>query len=278
MNLKNCFIFTALIFSLSVSAAKDPVIATVNGVKILRSLFDQEYRQNLLFVSDKAVTKEKVLNDIINRELGIKKAKSKKLDRDPVVKKKMEEVLYHAQISMDLEGKLAKIQVSDKEVDRYYKGNPEYRTAHILFRVKASPEKDEVIAAQQTALKVYNELKKKPGKFSEMANKYSQSSTAPNGGDMGFQPAIRLAPEYFQAIKGQKPNTIVPPVRTQFGYHIVKVLAVKDIKSINTALYKKVVYDQKRDKILEDYFSSMRKGAKIKINKKVLNGYSILKK
>lgn len=278
MKLKNCFIFTALLFSLSVSAAKDPVIATVNGTKILRSVFDQEYRQNMLFVSDKPVTKEKVLNDIINRQLGIKKAKKNKLDADPVVRKKMEEILYHAQISIDLEGKLAAIQVSDKEVESYYRSHPEYRTAHILFRVKASPEKDEVIAAQQTALKVYNELKKKPKRFSEMANKYSQSSTAPNGGDMGFQPAVRLAPEYFQAIKGQKPDTIIAPVRTQFGYHIVKILAVKDIKSINTALYKKVVYDTKRDKILVTYFSSMRKKAKIQVNKKVLNDYSILKK
>ncbi len=278
MNTKSGIILTFLMLSLTAVAAKDPVIATVNGTKILKSLFDQEFRQNLLFVSDKPVTKEKVLNDIINRELGIRKAKKAKLDNDPVVRRKMEEVLYHAQISMDLEGKLAEIKVSDSEVESYYKSNPEYRTAHILFRTKAAPEKDEVMAAQQKALEKYTILKKTPEKFSEFANKYSQSSTAPNGGDMGFQPAIRLAPEYFEAIKGKRPNTITPPVRTQFGYHIIKILAVKDIKSINTALYKKVVYDQKRDKILEDYFSGMRKSAKIDINKKVLNDYSVIKK
>jgi parvulin-like peptidyl-prolyl isomerase len=278
MNTKSGLILTFLMLSLTAVAAKDPVIATVNGTKILKSLFDQEFRQNLLFVSDKPVTKEKVLNDIINRELGIKKAKKAKLDKDPVVRRKMEEILYHAQISKDLEGKLAEIKVSDSEVESYYKSNPEYRTAHILFRTKAAPEKDEVMAAQQKALEKYTILKKSPEKFSEFANKYSQSSTAPNGGDMGFQPAIRLAPEYFEAIKGKRPNTITPPVRTQFGYHIIKILAVKDIKSINTALYKKVVYDQKRDKILEDYFSAMRKSAKIDINKKVLNDYSVIKK
>lgn len=278
MNTKSGLILTFFMLSLTAVAAKDPVIATVNGTKILKSLFDQEFRQNLLFVSDKPVTKEKVLNDIINRELGIKKAKKNKLDRDPVVRRKMEEILYHAQISKDLEGKLAEIKVSDSEVNTYYKSNPEYRTAHILFRTKAAPEKDEVMAAQQKALEKYKLLKKSPEKFSEFANKYSQSSTAPNGGDMGFQPAIRLAPEYFEAIKGKRPDHITPPVRTQFGYHIIKILAVKDIKAINTALYKKVVYDQKRDKILEDYFSGMRKKAKIDINKKVLNDYSVIKK
>ena len=75
MNTKSGLLITFLMLSLTAVAAKDPVIATVNGTKILKSLFDQEFRQNLLFVSDKPVTKEKVLNDIINRELGIKKPK-----------------------------------------------------------------------------------------------------------------------------------------------------------------------------------------------------------
>ena len=52
------FVFLFFLFSLTSFAAKDPIIATVNGIKIKRSLFDQEYRQNLLFVSDKPVTKE----------------------------------------------------------------------------------------------------------------------------------------------------------------------------------------------------------------------------
>ena len=49
---------------------------------------------------------------------------------------------------------------------------------------------------------------------------------------MGFQPASQLATEYFKAIKGKSVGYISPPVRTQFGYHIIKVLAAKSYEKI----------------------------------------------
>lgn len=253
------------------SASSDPVVATVNGVQIRKSVFDDSYRQNMMFVSDKVVTKERVLDDLINRELGILRARQGKLHEEEIVKRKMEDVLYHAQISKDLEPRLAKIVVTDKDVEEYYKKHPEYRTAHILFRVQAIPEPEEAKAAQDMAMQVYADLRRVPDKFTELANRYSQSTTAQNGGDIGFQPAVRLAPEYFEAINGRENGYISPPVRTQFGYHIIKVLAKKDFASVNTALYKKIVYDIKRDKILDEYFAELRRNANVSINQEALN-------
>jgi parvulin-like peptidyl-prolyl isomerase len=223
-----------------------------------------------MYVSDKIVTKEKVLNDIIAREVGIKKAKEGNLENDPIVKAKMEDVLYHAQISKDLEKKLQAIQVSDKEAQEYYSKNKEYRTAHILFRVRVAPQKEETDEAMKKALEVYKQVQAKPQQWSELANKYSQSSTAPAAGDLGYLPAIKYAPEYFKAINGKAIGYITSPVRTQFGYHIIKVLGVKEYKDVDPALYKKIVYDQKRDKILEEYFADLRKSAQVKINKEYL--------
>lgn len=263
--------FIGLTLSLSSYAQNDPVVATVNDVKIKKSELDKQYYQNLLYVSDKVVTKKTVLDDMVNRVLGIQRAKSQKLNQDPVVKEKMEDVLYHAQISKDLEPKLKKIVVTDDDVKAYYATHPEYRTAHILFRVRAKPDKNEALAAQKKSMEVYESLKQNPDKFAELANRYSQSSTATNGGDMGFQPAVRMAPQYFNAINGKTDGYISPPVRTQFGYHIIKVLSKKDYGSINTALYKKIVYDRKRDKILDEYFDGLQKGASVKINEKFLS-------
>lgn len=248
----------------------EAVVATVNGVEIKKGQLDQAFEQNLMFVSDKIVTKEKVLYDIINREVGIKKAKEAKLQDDPIVKAKMEDVLFHAQISKDLEKKLQGIQVTDKEAQDYYAKNREYRTAHILFRVRVAPDKAEVEEAMKKALEVYKQVQAKPQQWPELANKYSQSSTAPAGGDLGYLPAVKYAPEYFKAINGKANGYISAPVRTQFGYHIIKVLGVKEWKEVDPALYKKIVYDQKRDKILDEYFADSRKGAKITVNKEWL--------
>ncbi|MBF0297651.1 MAG: peptidylprolyl isomerase [Oligoflexia bacterium] len=248
----------------------DTIVAIVEGQNIYKSEFDQSLAQNILFLSSEKATKEKVLKDLINRKLGIIKAYKTKLEKDDLVQRKMEDVLYHAQISKDLGPLLKDIRVSDDEVKRYYDQNKEYRTAQILFRLRANPSDAEIRAALKQALEIYETLKKSSDKFSELANKYSQVDSAPTGGDMGFQPVIRLAPEYFKAIDGKAEGYITTPVRTQFGIHLIKVIAVKPADQINSDLYKKIIYDQKRDKILNEYFASLQNKSSIKIYKENL--------
>jgi len=249
----------------------DAVVATVNGIEIKKGQLELAYQSNLGFVSDKPVTRERILNELINRELGIKRAKDTKLDQDPVVKTKMEDVLYHAQISKDLEKKLLEIKVSDKEVEEYYAKNKEYRTAQILLRLQIIPQKEEVEEAMKKILEVYNQLKKKPTDWAELAARYSQISASQAAGDIGFQPAYKLAPEYFKAINGKPIGYITSPVQTQFGFHLIKVIGIKEYKDIDMNLYKKILHDIKRDRIIEDYFSDMRKASKVTINKNLLN-------
>ncbi|MBF0311930.1 MAG: peptidylprolyl isomerase [Oligoflexia bacterium] len=248
----------------------DTIVATVDGVKITKEEFDQAYQQAQLFLSAEKVTREKILNDLINRRIGIARAYKNKLDKDNLVLSKLEDVLFHAQVSKDLEDKLKTITVSDDEVKKYYEENKEYRTAQILFRVHTNPSEAEFSAALKQALDVYEIVKKDPDKFAEMANKYSQASTAPTGGDMGFQPPPRLAPPYFEAIKGKQPDFITAPFRSAFGVHIVKVLGVKTFDQINQDLYKKIIYDTKRDKIIANYFADARSKANVKVMKENL--------
>lgn len=252
-------------FSLSAMAQKD-VVATVNGRAITKKQFEEYHLQNLKFVGQRVITPEVSLQDLINRELGIQKAKKTGLDKDPEIIAKQEDILFNAQTSKDLENEFKKITVSDDEVKKYYDDNKEYRTAHILYRVRVEPTPEEVKAAYEQSMAIYAELQKNPEKFSEMANKYSQTSAAPVGGDLGFQPPTRLAPEYFAAVKGQKVNFITKPVRTQMGFHVIKVLGVKSFDQIDKNLYKKIIYDKKRDALLENYFQNLAKGATIKKN------------
>ena len=261
--LKKLFLCTTL--TLGAFAANDPVVATINGKKILKSDLDKAYLLNKYVVSHKPVTMKKVLTDLINKEIGITRAKKANLHNDKIVKGKMEEVLFHAQISKDLEPKFKRITVTDDDVKKFYSNYPEYRTAHILLRVRVAPSKLEVEAAQKKIFDLYDQAKKNPKKFAELANKFSQSPNNETGGDVGYQPAFFMAPEYYKAIKGQKVDFITPPVRTQYGYHIIKVLGVKEFKDINIPTYKKFVYDRKRDNIISDYFAALRKKAKISV-------------
>jgi parvulin-like peptidyl-prolyl isomerase len=250
--------------------AQNQVVATVNGRSITKKQFEEYHLQNLKFVGQRKITKEVSLQDLINRELGIQKAKKTGTDKDPTVVAKQEDILFHAQISKDLEGEFKKINVTDDDVKKYYENHKEYRTAHILYRVRAEPTPEEVKAALSQSMEIYDILQKEPESFAKYANKFSQTTTAPVGGDLGFQPPTRLAPEYFEAIKGQKVGFITKPVRTQMGFHIIKILGVKSYDQIDKNLYKKIIYDTKRDAIIENYFKNLAKGADVKTNPNLL--------
>jgi peptidyl-prolyl cis-trans isomerase C len=266
MFMKKLAIFTLATMMVLPAFAQKDVVATVNGKAITKKQFEEYHLQNLKFVGQRKITKEVSLQDLINRELGIHKAKKTGLDKDPEVVAKQDDILFHAQISKDLENEFKKINVSDDDVKKYYDDNKEYRTAHILYRLRAEPTQEEVKAAFEQSLAIYTQLQKSPEDFAKLANKYSQTSAAPVGGDLGFQPPTRLAPEYYEAIKDQKVGYISKPVRTQMGYHIIKVLGVKTYDQIDKNLYKKIIYDKKRDALIENYFKGLAKGADIKIN------------
>lgn len=274
--MKLLFTFILTLSLSSLAQDKDPVVATVNGQKINKSILMKYHQENLKFVrSNRKVTIESSLNDLVNRIIGIEKAKEAKVHEQPEVKKKMNDIIYHAHISNEITPMLKKINVKDSDVKKYYRSNPEYRTSQILFRLRAVPSQDEVAKALELALDVENKLKKadqnkKKSTFFELAQQHGQTSTAPAGGDLGYQPATRLSKEYYENIKGKKVNYITKPFRTQYGIHIVMVTGIKKFEQIDKGMYKKIVYDIKRDEILEKYFKNLRSKAKVKIDKKQL--------
>jgi peptidyl-prolyl cis-trans isomerase C len=250
--------------------AQNQVVATVNGRSITKKQFEEYHLQNLKFVGQRKITKEVSLQDLINRELSIQKAKKTGLDKDPGVISKQEDILFHAQISKDMENELKKITVSDDEVKKYYETNKEYRVAHIVTRLKAEPTPEEVKNALNQSLEMSDILQKEPDSFAKYANKFSQTGASTVGGDLGFQPPTRMIPEMFEAIKGQKVGFISKPIRTQLGYHVVKILGVKSYDQIDKNLYKKIIYDTKRDAMIENYFKGLAKGADVKTNPNLL--------
>lgn len=260
---------TSLNFSFATK--EDPVVAKVNGKEIRKSTLLSYHKQNLNFIQNtKPLTLENSLNDLIDREIGIDGARKNNFDKRPEVIKKMNDVMYHAFISEELTPKLQKINVTTKEIEEYYKKYPEYKTSQILLRLRTEPSQDDVANALAKASEIYNEAVKDPTKFPELAKKYGQTTTALTGGDMGYQPKVRLSVEYYDAIKGKRKNYVTKPFRTQYGIHVVLVTGEKEYKQIDQTLYKKILYDEKKDVILKDYFSAKRAKAKLTINKKEL--------
>ncbi len=259
-----------LFIALPLVSFSQKIVAEIDGEKITSEELNTVYADRLLYPSHKKISKEGVLQDIINRRIAKKAAAKEKLNEDRIIKERIDSILHDELINKNLSDKFEKIKITDAEVKKYYKSHPEYKTSHVLFRVKAIPTKKELEKAYEFMYKVYKEIEKVPSKFEEVAKKYSQISTNESGGNIGYLPHTSMAPEYYEAIKNKKIGFISQPVRTQFGYHIIKVTGQKDYKSIDKNLYKRIIFDQKRDQIVQDYYASLGKGAKIKIYKKNL--------
>lgn len=268
--MKLAVLILVLILQSSLLAKKEIVVATVNGQAITKTQLEDYHRSRLLQFSNRKITKLSSLKDLINREMTLQKARKAKLANEPKVKDQMENVLYEAQIAQDLNSEFLKIKTTDKEIQKYYKENPEYRTSLILLRLPAQPEPAQVKDVYERAIKVYQEAKAAPQKFDEIAMKNSQLSLEinTNAPDIGFQPASKLPPEYFQAIHNKPMGSITLPFRTQFGFNIVKILEVKPSNQINSDFYKAVLFNLKKQEIMDKYFSKLKNNTRIKVNLK----------
>ncbi len=254
--------------SLSAQAALDAdTVAEVNDKKISKTEFDRRYKDSLKIFKFTAPTKANVLNDIINFEVAVEEAKRRGLDKKPEYKERMDAVLYQALVEEALTEKFAKaVEVSDADARAYCERNPEIRTSHIFVQLAADAMKESEKNATATINKALKDLAAGQ-KFEKVANTYSEGYAKDAGGDIGFQAKDKLDPAYYAAAKklgvGQYTKAAV---RSQFGLHVIKLTGVKDCKNINIPEYQRMVYDEKRAKIFDDYLRGLRSKAKVSIN------------
>jgi peptidyl-prolyl cis-trans isomerase C/peptidyl-prolyl cis-trans isomerase D len=248
-------------------------LARINNSVITVEDFNKKYKENLKFFQFKAPSKKSVLDDLIKRELGIQEAKKEGLDRDPEVIERMNTVLYHALLDKRLSKSFEDIHVSDAEAKDFYSKNPEIRTSHIFIAVPANASK----ADDDKALARLKDIETnylKPGKmsFAEVAQKYSEGVAAPMGGDIDYQTRDKLDPAYYDAAMGLKTVGRVTdhPVRSQFGWHIIKLTGVRSWDDVDRAAVKRAVFDEKRAEIFDRYMTQLRKTAKVQVNADML--------
>lgn len=138
-------------------------------------------------------------------------------------------------VKLSVDDLLAKVVVSKDDVRKYYDehqsdfGTQEERqAAHILIAVNAGTSQAEQEAAKAKAEQLLQQAKQNPAKFSELAKKYSQDpGSAANGGDLGFFGHGMMVKPFEDAAFVLKVGEISGLVKSDFGYHIIKLVAVK---------------------------------------------------
>lgn len=197
---------------------QDPVVAKVGKEEIKRSevfglitTMPDQYKQMPL---DQLFPM--ALDQVINTKIVGEKADKAKLENDPDVTKLAEqakqEIIRNVYVSHEL-GKMITDADLKKAYDKAVAAMPkeEVHARHILV-------KDEATAKDI--------IKKLDGgaKFEDLASQSTDGPTAKNGGDLGFFNKGQMVPEFADAAFKLKPGTYSKePVKTQFGWHVIKV-------------------------------------------------------
>lgn len=124
------------------------------------------------------------------------------------------------------------IAVSEEDIRGFYEQNlqrfsipEERRASHILIAIDA--DKDEA-AAKKEADELYAKIQADPKQFAALARQYSADpGSAREGGDLGFFRQGMMVPEFDRAVFSGKKGDLVAPVKTDFGYHIIRIDDIK---------------------------------------------------
>lgn len=172
-----------------------------------------------------------------------------------------------------LESVTKDITVADTDVQDYYEEHkadqfttPErVRASHILIQVGEDKDYNKILPKAEQVLK---EVQQPGADFAALAKKYSDDTgSKESGGDLGEFTKGDMVPEFEQAAFSLKPGTISPLVKTDFGYHIIKVVEHKMPEVMPFDQVKDLIRDQvlaqKRNDAVDKFVSDLKSKATI---------------
>lgn len=247
-------------------------VAKVNGKVITLEDLNKKYQQSLQFYQLKTPTKKGLLDDLIKRELGIQEAKRLGLDRDPEVVEAMNTVLFNALVSKKLGKEFESINVSDSEAKDFYARNPEIRTSHIFIAAPLGSSADDDKKAHARIQKIYDEhIRNGKENFAEVAQRFSEGAAAPMGGDVDYKMRGMIDPAYYDAAVGlHSPGRISGIIRSQAGYHIIKLTAIKGWDDVDHAAVKRQLIEERQRQAFDKLMHQLRSNAKITVRNDIV--------
>lgn len=240
------------------------VLATVGGKEITKedlNLALMHAPKDQAMQLNTFAGKKYLLNEMIIQEMLYLDAKEKGLNKDETYLKELEAVQESLLKQYAIKKLLADVKVDGNEAKEYYEANPNQ-----FVKGESTRAKHILVKEEEQAQTIYNELKE--GKsFEEAAKEYSQCPSKEKGGDLGYFEKGRMVPEFEEAAFALEIGTVSEPVKTQFGYHIIKV---EDKKPSSVIAFEEV------EKQIEDYLLREKQNQKFREYTDVLrNKYEI---
>ena len=197
------------------------ILATIDGVVITDAEVDAFIanlpKEQQMYASHPQFRKQ-CLDQIVSVYLYAKMAEEEKLDETEEFKKIFESARKDILAQLAMNKVLKDIAVTDEDAKKFYEENPQNFTKGETVRAKHILVKEE---ADCNAILAANEAGEKT--FEAAASESSTCPSGAQGGDLGEFGRGQMVPEFEQAAFAAEIGQVVGPVKTQFGYHLIKV-------------------------------------------------------
>jgi len=252
-------IISALATTQAWAEEKDPVAATVDGYEIhLSDVVDaRELLPQQMQGQPMRVVYPMLLDSLINSRLAAKKARELGLDDAPEFKSRMarisEQLLERALLTKHIEENLTDELLQERYVtySERLKGQEEVHARHIL--VKAEDEAKDLIVKLQAG-----------EDFAALAKEHSTGPSGPEGGDLGWFGPGRMVPAFETAAMVLATGDFTAaPVRTQFGWHVIKVDERRPVKVPSFEDAKSNLANEVLGELGQAMMDDLRKGVKV---------------
>lgn len=249
----------------AVTPAKDFVILNVGGEEIKKSevldIWKDLFKGGAApdFASFDENVKQNVLRGIVSERLIYKEAVKSGFDKSDEVKKRLENIKKQLIVQGFIEEK-AKSLVTDEQLKAAYdakiaesKGLEELHASHIL------------VASEDEAKKLSAELKKNSGSFEKLAKeKSTDKASGAKGGDLGWFTKDKMVAEFADAAFKLKKGEVSAPVKSAFGWHIIKLEDRRPVKPATFEESKTALKNELTGKAVQGFVEGLLKNATIK--------------
>jgi peptidyl-prolyl cis-trans isomerase C len=236
----------------------NPVLAKVNGSEIRQSdmaIAEEELGPSLEKM-DPASKKDNLLAFLIDMKIVAKAAEDKKVEDSDEFKKRL--AFARNRLLMDsLLAKEGKAATTDEAMKKVYDDASQQITSEQEVHAR------HILVPTEEEAKAIEEELKKGADFAELAKKKSKDPGASDGGDLGFFTKEQMVPEFSAVAFSLEPGKISDPVKSQFGWHIIKVEEKRNRKPPDFDQVKGQIETYVMRKAQADYVAKLRETAKI---------------
>ncbi len=230
---------------------------TDKDLRAALSNFNEAQKAQILKDSN---SRRQILASLIDQEVLLNEAVKSKLDQDAEYKEAFENFRKQFLASRVLQKNLGN-KLTESAVKSYYEA---HKSRYSTDQVHAMHI---LVSDEERAKELMKQAKEPNADFQALAEKHSKDPSAKNNrGDLGFFGRERMVPEFTEAAFAGEKGQIVGPVKTAYGYHIIKVVERKTGSVLEFADVESRVRNELRADLTQNYVSKLRQTAKVKVN------------